>query len=492
VLASFPVWPASGFGHTEKNNMTLYCKYHALDLADWHCQLCRIDFCATCSPDQPGGESTVHYCPLCNGELRPLGAAHAAAPFWQRLTDFLRYPFSPLGMILLVLAFLAPLLFGDSALVAYATGAAVLLVVIKYAWTALEQVSGGDLVPIGPERLAKADNNELAIGVGVLLVGLCAATAYVFLKSAFYGTALAVVFLAVVPAMLVAAGTNRSFNAAMNAEGLKAAVSGVGPVYVALVLLAVLLLAALQSFVSIFADILPVAWGRAMALTAYSYFTIVLFALCGYVLFQFQESLGFTPLGDAGKPRKNLKRGDPVMVSMEMFLKEGNYGKATSILKGETTKKGANLTAHERYHKMIWAMNDEQALRQHANLYFKALMEGGRDVQVASLLRAYTQRIAGYRPDDPDVCYDLAVAFERMGDYKLAVHVLNGMHKDSPHYVRLPDAYLLAARLLAEKLGLPQKGLALVQFLDGRFKTHKSYPDIQRAMRTLTAQVKPV
>lgn len=433
----------------------------------------------------------MHYCPLCNGELRPLGAAHSASPFWQRLTDFLRYPFSPAGLVLLLLAFLVPVFLGDTAVVAYASGAVVLLLVIKYAWTALEQVSGGDLVPVGPDRLAKAENNELAIGVGVLLVGLCAATAYVFLKSAFYGTVLAVLFLALVPSMLIAAATNRSFNSAMNAEGLKAAVAGVGPVYVALVLLSVLLFAALQSFVSIFADILPVAWGRAMALTAYSYFTIVLFALCGYVLFQYQEALGFTPLGAAAKARKNHKRGDPVMVSVEMFLKEGNYAKATAILKSETNKKGANLTSHERYHKLIWAMNDEQALRQHANVYFKALLESGRDTQAASLLRAYIQRFEGYRPDDPDVCYDLSVAFERMGDYKLAVHVLNGMHKDSPHYPRLIEAYLLAARILAEKLGLPQKGLALVQFLDGRFKTHKSYPDIQKAMRVLSAQVKP-
>lgn len=471
--------------------MTLYCKYHVLELADWHCHSCHVDFCATCSPDLPGGDAAVHYCPLCNGELRPLGAAHAAAPFWQRLTDFLRYPFSPLGLMVLVLAFMVPLFLGDAALLAYLSGAAVLLVVIKYAWTALEQVSGGDLTPIGPQRLARAASNELAIGVGVLMVGLCAATGYVFLKSAFYGTVVAVVFLAVAPAMLIAAGTNRSFSAAMNGEGLKAAVSGVGPVYVALVLLSVLLLAALQSFVSIFADILPAAWGRAMALTAYSYFTIVLFTLCGYVLFQFQEALGFTPAGDAAKTRKNHKRGDPVMVSVEMFLKEGSYSRAMSVLKGETNKKGANLTSHERYHKLIWAMNDEPALRQHANIYFNTLLESGRDTQAASLLRAYTQRIPGYRPDDPDVCYDLAVAFERMGDYKLAVHVLNGMHKDSPHYIRLPDAYLLAARLLAEKLGLPQKGLALVQFLDGRFKTHKSYPEIQKAMRTLMTQAKP-
>jgi hypothetical protein len=469
--------------------MTHYCKYHVLELADWHCPLCRVEFCSTCSPDLPGEEVTVHYCPLCNGELRRLGAAHSAPPFWQRLTDFLRYPFSPLGLVLLVLAFVLPLLFATSDFIAYGVGAAVLLVVGKYAWTALEQAATGDLVPIGPERLAKADNNELAFGVSFVLVGLSAATGYVFLKSAFYGTVLAVLVLAVVPALIIASGSNRSFNAGLSGDGLKTALAGVGPVYAGIALMSVLLFAALQSFVSIFADILPLAWGRAAALTAYSYFLIVLMVLCGYVLFQFQEQLGYTPAGGAER-RKTHKRGDPLMIAMEMFLKEGNYAKVTSMLKSESQKKSANLTTHERYHKLIWMMNDETALRQHANVYFKVLLETGRDTQAVSLMRAYNQRIPGFRPEDPDVCLDLAESFERAGDYKLAVHVLNGLHKDAPHYARLPEAYLMAARLLAEKLALPQKGLALVQFLDGRFKTHKSYPDIQQALRSLTAQVK--
>lgn len=437
----------------------------------------------------PGEASTVHYCPHCNGELKPLGAAHSAAPFWQHFTDFLRYPFSPLGIALLVLAFVVPLLV-PGGMTVYFAAAAVLLLTAKYAWAALELVTEGELAPIGPERLARAGNNELALGVGVVLVLMCGATGYAFTKAPFYGTVLAVLLLAAVPAMLIAAGTNRSFNAAISGEGLKAAVAGVGPVYAGIALLSVGLFAALQSFVSIFADILPRAWGQAIALTVYCYFLIVLFTLCGYVLFQFQEALGFTPAGSAAKSRKTHKRGDPVMLQVEMFLKEGNYAKAMSVLKSETQKKGASLTAHERYHKLLWAVNDQEQLRQHANAYFRMLLEGGRDSQAASLLRAYNQRIPGFKPDDPDVCYDLAVAFERLGDYKLAVHVLNGMHKDAPHYVRLPDAYLMAAQMLADRLGLPQKGLALVQFLEGRFRTHKSYPEIQRAMRKLSEQVK--
>ncbi|MDP2228483.1 MAG: hypothetical protein Q8J78_13520 [Moraxellaceae bacterium] len=470
--------------------MTLYCKYHALEPAAWRCPPCHVDFCDTCSPDLPGeATSAVHYCPLCNGELKALGAAHSAPAFWQRLTDFLRYPFSPAALVLLVLAFLLPLMVPDG-VVAHVARLGFLLLVVKYAWTALEQVSTGDVQPLGFERLLAAKNNELALGAGMLLVAMVAASGYVFTKSAFYGSLLAVVLLCVVPLVLLAAAVNRSLGSALNAEGIKAALAGIGPLHVVVCLLLVGLLAALQSFVSLFADILPLAAARALGMVAYSYFTIVLFVLCGYLLFQYQESLGFTPAGGSAK-RKTHRRADDGAVQVEMFLKEGNYGKAIALLKRDTNKKNASLTAHERYHKLVWAMNDEQSLLEHAPVYFKVLLEAGRDQQVASLLRAYIERIPGYKPEDPDTALALAEAFERMGEYKLAVHVLNGLHKDAPHYARLPEAYLLAARILAEHLSLPQKGLALVQFLEGRFKTHKSYPDIQRALSALAAQMRP-
>lgn len=470
--------------------MTHYCKYHVLDEADWHCPQCRVEFCPTCSPDLPGQESPVHYCPLCNAELKRLSAADSAQPFWQHLTDFLRYPFSPIGLVLLLLAFVLPLLAGTG-MPAYIAGAVVLLVVSKYAWTALEQASSGELAPLALEKITKAENNEVALGAGAVLVLLCAAVGALYMKTAVYGSTLAVIVLAVLPALLVAIGVNRSVAAALNADGIKSAVLGVGPVYVIVAVFSVALFAALNSLVSVFADILPVAWGNAARLMAYSYYVIVLFVFCGYLLLQYQEALGFTPAGGVGKARRATRKLDPTVTALEMFLKEGQYPRALGLLRKESEKKGATIATHERYHKLLLMMNDEQGLRAHAEHYFRMLLESGRDTQALALLRDYLGLLPGYRPEDPDLCLDLAVAFERLGDYKLAVHVLNGMHKDSPHYARLPEAYLLAARLLAEKLGLPQKGLALVQFLNGRFQTHKSYPDIQNALREISAQLKP-
>ncbi|MGL1724269.1 hypothetical protein ACSTHF_23255, partial [Vibrio parahaemolyticus] len=87
---------------------------------------------------------------------------------------------------------------------------------------------------------------------------------------------------------------------------------------------------------------------------------------------------------------------------------------------------------------------DEEGLRNHADQYFRVLLEGNRDTQVLGLMREFIRRDSRWRPEDPDICLDVAQAFVNLGEYKMALHMVNGLHKDTPHYVRLPEAYLLA------------------------------------------------
>lgn len=468
--------------------MTHYCKYHPLESAGWHCVRCHIELCDNCSPELPGESAgTPHYCPLCNGELSNMGAAHSAPPFWQNLTSFLQYPFSMLGLCLLALAFVLPLVVRDQMIL---IGARVVLLglLMKYAYTALEYNAGGRIEPITPQELGQAENTDFAIKLTVLTGVLLGAVGYVYLKSTFHGSLLAAVLLLVYPAMVMAAAIDKNLASATNVEQLKAVLAGVGPSYGALVLMLLALLGAMQSFVSLFADILPSYISQGFALTAYSYELIVLMTVTGYVLFQYQEPLHFTPSYGQERVRKSRQRqGDNASAQFDILLKEGNYARAAGVLRNETTKKGATLTAHDRYHRLLWALNDEAALNQHASPYFKVLLESNRDMQALSLMRTYLSRNSSFRPEDPDVCFDLAEAFINMKEYKMAVHVLSGLHKDAPHYARLPDAYLMAARVLNEQLGLPQKALALIQYLEGRFKTHKSYPEIQAAKGRLLA-----
>lgn len=467
--------------------MTLYCRYHVLEPADWRCQSCHIDFCTSCSPDPAEEDSAVpRKCPHCKSALQPLAAAYNAPPFWQRLTAFLRYPLSPIGIVLMVLAFLVPLLAPEGMLL-NAARLAFLLPLSVYLWAVFEQVLTGDVAPIGPKALATlAGRTPLPLYLGLMLAVLAAGGAFAVQHWKFAGSVLVAVLLGLLPALLVGVAMTRSVGGGFSRAGLGAVVTGVGPVYAALFLIPLLLVGGLLAFVGLFADVLPESVGLGLDMAAYTFAAIVIFALSAYVLFQYQVELDYTPEGASAK-RKYTKRVDPVQMVLEMHLKDGNYSKAVTILKMDVDKKSASVAQHERYHKLIWALGQDDALKAHAVPYFKALLAGGRGVQAATVFRDMMQRYPDFKVAEPETRLDLAHAFEQQGDFKLAVHVLNGLHKDSAQFPGLPEAYLLAARLLAEKLNMPQKALALVQFLHGRYRNHRLFGEIEAMARQLSA-----
>lgn len=424
-------------------------------------------------------------CPHCKASLQPLAAAYNAPPFWQRLTAFLRYPFSPIGGVIMLLAFAVPLVAPAGVLMDVAR-LGFLLPLTIYLWALFERVATGDIEPIGPKVLAStAGRTPMPIYLGIMLMLLAGGGAFAVQNWKFAGTVLVSVILGLLPAFLVGAAMLRSVGSGFSKQGIVAVVSGVGPVYAAVFLLPILLVGGVLAFVSLFVDVLPQYVGMGLNMAAYTYAAIVIFALSAYVLFQYQEELDYVPEGAAAK-RKSYRRVDPVQMQLEMHLKDGNYSKAVTMLKMDVDKKAASIAQHERYHKLVWALGNDEAIKEHATPFFKALLASGRGVQAAGIFRNLMQRYPDFRIAEPEVRLDLATAFEQQGDYKLAVHILNGLHKDSAQFPGLPEAYLLAARLLAEKLNMPQKALALVQFLHGRYRNHRLFPEINRMAQELS------
>jgi hypothetical protein len=470
--------------------MTLYCRYHVLEPAQWRCSSCAIDYCSICSPEPQEEEVQVpHKCPHCKSILQALGGSHSAAPFWQRLTSFLRYPLSPLGIAIMGAGLVLPL-FVPQGVLLHMVRLGFLVGITLYLWSVFEATAGGKLEPIGPRAIAGTlAKDTVPLFVGLMLAAMAGGVGYVTTAHhSFGGRLLGIVLMGLLPAMLIAVGRTRSISNAMSKDGVMAVISGVGLVYAAVFLLPVLLLVALHSFVSLFADVLPDVVGQGMYMAAYSYLLIAVFALSGHVLFQYQDALNFTAEGEGNK-RKSYKRMDPMQLQVEMYLKDGNYQKAISLLKTDVDRKSATLMNHERYHKLLWTVGNEEALREHTTPFFKVLLQNGRGIQAASIFKSLLQRWPDFKLTDPEIRLDFANALDQQGDFKLAVHVLNGLHRDHAQFNAMPDAYLLAARILAEQLKMPQKAFALVEFLHGRYRNHRKYPEVIKVYNALQQQM---
>jgi tetratricopeptide (TPR) repeat protein len=465
--------------------MAYFCRYHPLEHAAWFCPSCKIMFCEQCAPEDPEDPpNTPRECLLCKSHLSNLGRAHTATPFWQQLMGFLQAPLAllPLGVMLpgLILPFLIPGFFGQALL-----GVVYLAALLKYGMGALELRADGETGPFSVQQLTEIDNNKLCVGLLWRLGAVAIGIAWVMERQPFFGGVLAVLLVLLLPAMLIAAAANRDASTLTNMRALLAVVLGMEVMYLPLALLLLALIIALQSFVGVFAPVLPDQLGAGLRFLGLGYFLLVALDCCGYVLFQYQVQLEYAPRNSRG--RRSKVRPDLARIRLDLLMKDGRFPKAVELLRHELTRKGVSVATHERYHKLIWSLHDEEALNKHAGPFFSLLLKNGRDVQALALFRTYLGRNKDFRPESPDVRLDLAKAFISMNEYKMAMHVLNGLHKDAPHFVGLPEAYLLAAHILADKLDMPQKALALLVYLDGRFKTHESYPEIRAFKDKLVA-----
>ncbi|HNA21598.1 MAG TPA: hypothetical protein PLN40_09320, partial [Agitococcus sp.] len=90
----------------------------------------------------------------------------------------------------------------------------------------------------------------------------------------------------------------------------------------------------------------------------------------------------------------------------------------------------------------------------------------------------------------PEMSFDLAKAFMETGDYQRVVDLLTDLHKEHPHFVALPEAYLLLSKVLYEKMNNQPLALETVEYLVNRFQKHPRFELIDKVWRSLGGKPK--
>src|SRR5690606_4281349 len=81
----------------------LECNYFPDTPASWLCDHCHVQYSERCIPagHSPQWGRRGPCCILCSSELRYLGSATGAKPFWQMLPHFFRYPLHPNSLLVI-------------------------------------------------------------------------------------------------------------------------------------------------------------------------------------------------------------------------------------------------------------------------------------------------------------------------------------------------------------------------------------------------------
>ncbi|HSG91384.1 MAG TPA: hypothetical protein VLA56_19365 [Pseudomonadales bacterium] len=426
-----------------------YCDFHPRTAATWHCAFCSRDYCDDCMDEGPD-ERPRDSCILCDGDLESLGHAFTAVPFWRRLQESFRYPLDGNAIAVIVgtavVAGLAPLLLGTLIgliLALIATG-----VLVKYAFTCLKRTSEGDL---------KAPDVAGSFSGGIKLLFKLMAIGIVFgtlVQAGFvavgpgFGMFLATVMVIVLPAVIIILALTESLFAALNPLTSYRLIRAIGLPYGLIqgfILIMFASVGLIQEMLAGGGDLPASVLGAVVS----NYYTVVMFHIFGYMLFQYQGALGFVARGD-DEDRPHRSPQERLQARVAVLVKDGRYLDARSLLAGEVKRAPGDRILARQLLEYLLATHDGTALRDYASQYFERALKRGDPDPLAPVYHRVRELAADYRPDLPEVRVALARQLAERGEHLAAVRLLNGLQKDFPEYAALGEAFHLMADSLQE------------------------------------------
>ncbi len=389
-------------------------------------------------------------------------------PFWQRLPLFFRYPlhwqpllYMALLSIATLLGFVLPIPTPfDHVLVHFG----VWLAFIRYAYKTLDQTAQGLLTPDQHENYDAAERvnlpyKQFAILVVVSFVlGLAeSAGALVF------GVTMIFAILAL-PASVMILSITQSFWAGLNPFAALGMMRMIGMPYLGLCAFLFLLSGSQQILLM---GLLPRLsnWLLLPTLNFVSmYFTLIMFNMMGYVIYQYHHELG-VPIRTVpdGKPESD---GD-----IGQLIGEGRIKEALEIAYEAQRLAPDDIAVNDRYHKLLVLAGRSDRMLSHGRRYLGLLLNKERGEEALALYRKLTEQDADFVPEQPAHLLRLAEVARRQRDFSQALAFIRGFDKRFPKHAEIPAVYLFAARVLCENL---HQDAAARQILSGLLV---NYPD---------------
>ncbi|MEP3563391.1 MAG: hypothetical protein ABJM19_00750 [Marinobacter sp.] len=456
------------------------CHYHPSDPAKWHCGECQMHYCNRCMPDADARQRQA-LCPKCSKAMRYLGAATEVVPFWQRIGAFFRYPFHSDPLIVIAICTLVPIV-APANLIGLIIWVVLALALFKYTYAVINRTAEGHLKPPPvSEAFSGSGFNIVILQLLVfVLMGALVTAAAMLGGSILMMLAIAFVVLGL-PASIMVLAMERSVGAAVNPLNLAVLISRIGTPYFLLYGYLILLTLASGAAQDFAVTHFPLWVAQPLAGFLNSTFTLILFHMLGYLLFQYQEELGFASDiqdDDDLAGRQHRDRSSRLDADLDMNIKDGNYDRAQAILKDALKKDRNDPRRLEQLYLLLTARNDVSELyRYHPRLM--AWLAGRNDGDALNeLIRSLQTLEPNFQVDDAELALSCATALYHRQHFKPALRLLQDFHKRFPDSAQLAPAYLLAAQVLANGLQQWEKASAFVTYVQKRCHGHPAHQHI--------------
>lgn len=422
------------------------CGYHSRKPASWVCEGCNKPYCTQCVP---GGEANFAAgqprCPLCSQRLEWRGDGQPGLPFWKRSKDILRYPVQLPALWLVLLFGGANAAIGGLPTLLLFLFVAMLLSV--YSLLVIADVAGDKWTPPSPMD-AISEGGLLVRQIGVMLV-LFVGPALLAGASMVLTLGLLALATLIMPAVLMILAVSRSLRSALNPLRWLQLIVTVGGSYL-LLWLAVMAVSAAPAMLESGDASAPLVFVGGV-FSAYT--TLVAAAMMGALLNEKARELGLAADEDRGL---SLSADDyEVAESLgiaHIYAQEGRLEDALRLINRGLGTAPMHQELNWRRLRLLRLLGKEKPWKEHLMRFIRAQHSmGNQGTAVQIWLEALQQESWMRLEEDPALSVSLARSLHERGRVPEARRLLVNMHKWSPGFSGLAEAYLLLAHLYLEE-----------------------------------------
>lgn len=404
-------------------------------------------------------------------------------PFWQRLREITLYPAKPAAMITIGVLAVAKLLGLLPGLVGWVLDLIVTVALYRFAFEVLRTTANGRMEP--PEGMSETDQSVGWMGIWLQVIFIVAGLLLIALLG-WIGIALCVVMIFGYPGAVMSLAIDQNLGHALNPSTWLQIMTRLGwPYFVAFGLMLLIFISA-GNAQAMLASFLPLIIGLPVFHFISGYALIATFHLMGYLIWQYQDELGFTP--DAAPTPLINRNADPdqfILDEAAQMVRDGETDLATDALRAHLRERGGTEAVHTQYRKLVRLKGDKAELMRHGKEWLPMLLAQDREKAALELYRELVELDPGYTIGDAESNTRLANRAAALGQTQLALRLISGFHKRHPKSADIPQMYLLAARLLSERMGKDAEAKALLTQIRTAYPTHALIPEVDALMKLI-------
>ena len=418
-------------------------------------------------------------------------------PFWQRLPLFFRFPlhWEPLlymGLLSLVtlLGFVLPI---PSPFDHVLVHLGVWLAFVRYAYKTLDQTAQGRLTPDQHQTLSDTDRDSLPYKQFAIFMVMGLVLGFAEQMGGLVLGAATIFSVLALPASVMNLSITRSFWAGLNPLAAISMMRIVGMPYLGLCAFLFLLSASQQMLMISMLPRLP-GWMILPALNFVAmYFTLIMFNMMGYVVYQHHHLLGVSISANASTAGGRADgKGGEAADAIGRLVGAGQIDEALDIAYEAQRVAPDDVAANGRYHKLLALAGRDDRLLSHAKRYLGLLLNKGQGDEALVLYRAMQERHAAFEPEQPAQLLRLAEIARRRRDFPEALALIKGFDKRFPRHAEIPAVYLFAARVLCENLRQDANARRIIAVLLARYPGHPVSAEAQQLLTVLDKLAVPV